>query len=40
LALPSLQQWYLAALAETWRDREHEEEVRSVGVWTEDLRGS
>ena len=39
LALPSLQQWYLAALAETWRDHEHEQEVRGVGVWTQDLRG-
>jgi len=38
LALPSLQQWYAAALAETWRDAEHEDEVRGVGVWTQDLR--
>jgi glutathione S-transferase len=40
LALPSLQQWYSAALAETWRDAEHEDEVRAVGVWTQDLRAS
>ena len=38
LALPSLAQWYEAALAETWRDAEHEDEVRGVGVWTQDLR--
>jgi glutathione S-transferase len=38
LALPSLQQWYTAALAETWRDEEHEQEVRGVGTWTQDLR--
>jgi len=38
LALPSLKQWYAAALAETWRDEEHEQEVRSVGTWTQDLR--
>jgi glutathione S-transferase len=38
LALPSLQQWYTAALAETWRDEEHEQEVRGVGAWTQDLR--
>ncbi len=38
LGLPAMQQWYAAALAETWRDVEHEEELRAVGVWTEDLR--
>jgi glutathione S-transferase len=38
LALPSLQQWYTAALAETWRDEEHEQEVSAVGTWTQDLR--
>jgi glutathione S-transferase len=40
LALPSLQQWYTAALAETWRDAGHEDEVRAVGTWTQDLRAS
>jgi glutathione S-transferase len=40
LALPSLQHWYTAALAETWRDAEHEQEVSSVGVWIQDLRAS
>lgn len=38
LGLPSMKQWYSAALAETWRDAEHEEEVRSFGTWTQDLR--
>ena len=40
LSLPSMKQWYTAALAETWRDPAHEEEVRSFGVWTQDLRAS
>jgi hypothetical protein len=26
------------ALAETWRDAEHEVELRAVGTWTQDLR--
>ena len=38
LALPSMQTWYHAALAETWRDAGHEEEMRHVGTWREDLR--
>jgi glutathione S-transferase len=38
LALPSMQTWYAAGLAETWRDAEHEDEVRAVGTWREDLR--
>jgi len=38
LALPSMQTWYSAALGETWRDAEHEEEIRQVGTWREDLR--
>ena len=37
-ALPAMQDWYTAALAETWRDAAHEDEVRAVGVWREDLR--
>jgi len=37
-ALPSMQTWYAAGLAETWRDAEHEDEVRAVGTWREDLR--
>jgi glutathione S-transferase len=38
LALPSMKDWYTAALAETWRDEEHEAEARAVGTWREDLR--
>jgi glutathione S-transferase len=38
LALPSMQQWYGAALAETARDEPHEAEARLVGEWTADLR--
>ena len=36
--LPAMKQWYEAALAETWRDEEHEVELRAVGTWTQDLR--
>jgi glutathione S-transferase len=38
LALPSMHEWYAAALAETWRDEAHEAEARAVGRWREDLR--
>jgi glutathione S-transferase len=38
LALPAMQQWYSDALAETWRDEEHDLEARAAGVWTADLR--
>jgi len=38
LGLASMKQWYAAALAETWRDAEHEVEARAIGVWTDDLR--
>ena len=38
LALPSMKDWYAAALAETWRDEEHEVEARGAGEWREDLR--
>jgi glutathione S-transferase len=40
LGLPSMRAWYAAALAETWRDEEHEAEARASGVWTQDLRAS
>jgi glutathione S-transferase len=33
-----MQEWYAAGLAETWRDPEHEDEIRAVGAWREDLR--
>ena len=38
LALPSMKDWYAAALQETWRDEDHEAEARGVGEWREDLR--
>lgn len=38
LALPSMQDWYAAALREIWRDEEHEEEVRNAGNVLQDLR--
>jgi glutathione S-transferase len=38
LSLPSMQEWYLAALSETWRDEEHEDEARRAGAWLQDLR--
>jgi glutathione S-transferase len=40
LAQPSLQAWYGAALAETFRDESHEAEARAVGTWTADLRAA
>jgi glutathione S-transferase len=40
LALPSMQDWYRAALAETWRDAAHEAEVPEWGTVTEDLRAA
>jgi glutathione S-transferase len=40
LALASMQQWYSAALAETWRDEPHEAEARGLGQWTADLRAT
>jgi glutathione S-transferase len=38
LALPSMQRWYASALQETWRDQEHEDEVKNVGEMLQDLR--
>jgi glutathione S-transferase len=38
LALPSMKDWYAAALQETWREEEHEAEMRAAGDWREDLR--
>jgi len=40
LALPSMKEWYTAALRETWRDEEHEVETRAAGECREDLRAS
>ena len=38
LALPALMAWYEAALAETWREPDHETDAFSVGIITSDLR--
>jgi glutathione S-transferase len=38
LALPSMQAWTAAALAETFRDQPHEEEIKAVGTVLADLR--
>ena len=40
LALDSMQDWYTAALAESWRDEEHEREARAAGAWRADLRAT
>lgn len=37
-ALPAMEAWYAAGVAETWRDASHDDEIRDVGVWTADLR--
>lgn len=38
LALPSMRDWYAAALQEPWREVAHEEEARAFGEVIEDLR--
>lgn len=40
LALPAMQRWYDAAIAETWRDEAHEHETLEYGVVINDLRRS
>ncbi|MEJ0016860.1 MAG: glutathione S-transferase [Acetobacteraceae bacterium] len=40
LALASMQDWYTAALAETWREPGHEAEARRAGTWLADLRAA
>ncbi|UTP37877.1 glutathione S-transferase family protein [Phenylobacterium sp. LH3H17] len=40
LALPSMQAWQAAALAETWRELGHEADARAAGEWLQDLRAS
>jgi glutathione S-transferase len=40
LALPAMQEWYMSALQETWRDEEHEAEARGIGELRADLRAS
>jgi glutathione S-transferase len=38
LALPAIQEWYAAALRETWRENAHEAEALEVGTVLQDLR--
>lgn len=38
LSLASMQQWYAAALNESWREPGHEQEALDAGKWLEDLR--
>jgi glutathione S-transferase len=38
LALPAMQEWYAAALQETWREAAHEAEALEVGTVLQDLR--
>lgn len=40
LALPGMQRWYDAALLETWRDPDHEEETLRQGTLLQDLRAA
>jgi glutathione S-transferase len=40
LALPAMQDWYDAALKETFREPNHEAETRAAGEWTADLRAT
>ena len=40
LAHPAMRSWEAAALAETWRDDDHEAELASVGTVTEDRRAT
>lgn len=38
LDLRPMQDWYAAAVAETWRDEAHEAEARAAGPWLQDYR--
>lgn len=38
LELPAMREWYASALAEPWRDEDHERELRTYGTVLEDLR--
>ena len=38
LALPAMQRWYRDGVAETWRERGHEDEIRAAGTVTADYR--
>ena len=38
LSLSSMQDWYTAALMETWREDDHEQEAQNAGKLIKDLR--
>jgi glutathione S-transferase len=38
LALPAMQEWYQAGIAETWRDPNHEDDFAAYGTLVEDVR--
>lgn len=38
LVLPAMQEWYAAALQETWRDPEHESDLQAAGTIIKDMR--
>ncbi|TIM02045.1 MAG: glutathione S-transferase, partial [Mesorhizobium sp.] len=40
LALPAMREWYTAALAEEWREPNHEAEARAAGTVIEDFRAT
>ena len=40
LDLPAMRDWYVAAIAETWREPNHEKEATDAGTITADLRAS
>lgn len=38
--LPPMREWYAAGLAETWREPDHEADIRAAGTITADLRAT
>ena len=40
LDLPAMREWYASAIAETWREPEHDAEIRAAGTIVEDLRAT
>ncbi|WP_434721878.1 glutathione S-transferase family protein [Mesorhizobium sp. RIZ17] len=40
LDLPAMREWYVSALAETWREPGHDAEIGAAGVIVEDLRAT
>lgn len=40
LDLPTMRDWYAAALSETWRDEKHEQMARNAGTWLNDFRAA